>query len=389
MFDSSGAIVPNPNYDPRARALLVKIQIGGPTLLLAPKLAPVNELVEITKTKTPANETVYETSIDGQAVDVNVKESDAKADIEKAYEEAKKPEVIPNEGVRELVPPTRKEAVKVKGFGDAIQWYNSEVGVWYDAPDNWLADWRDKGLLNDPAMTTTDPVETESTTATADVKVTKMGVDAYAASVKDGSVVEDRSEGTFTYGGRKYKGPYYYPKSSDPALVEGVEVVEGAGELSAPSTSLPVSPEGVAPSLEAPSSLLPKRFSEIGIGDSTETLTEAQERVVQLANTAKTSALQFTNTVANDNDTSFENGAVWFEVQEKETVLYVNPYGIHDLTDGLSPHEAVSLVNAEVVNAMARASAMRTLSNADLDTAVAVTTEVQLDSYIDHNPDIH
>ena len=139
----------------------------------------------------------------------------------------------------------------------------------------------------------------------------------------------------------------------------------------------------VAPSLEAPSSLLPKRFSEIGIGDSTETLTEAQERVVQLANTAKTSALQFTNTVANDNDTSFENGAVWFEVQEKETVLYVNPYGIHDLTDGLSPHEAVSLVNAEVVNAMARASAMRTLSNADLDTAVAVTTEVQLDSYID------
>ena len=325
------------------------------------EIPPKEEIVSVTKEQTSSKETIFVARVGDQVAGEFKSKAEADAKVEEAYQTATEPDVIPDQEVYKLTPPTRKKPVKVKGFGENMQWYNEEVGGWFTPRPEWMRAW--SAQMKDPTVATDETVAEETTTqASTTPKVTVMGVDAYANSVQDGSVVEDQEEGTFTYEGRKYKGPFFYPKSRDPALVEGVEVTE-------------------TPS--APAAMLPERFYELGAGDNNANLSQDQERVAQLANTAKTSALQFTNAVVNDNDPNVDNGAVWFEVQEKETVVHVNPYGIHQITDGLAPQEAIDLVNAEVVSAMARASAMRVLSSSDLDAAVAVTTEVQLDTYID------
>ena len=324
------------------------------------ELPPKDELVSVTKEQTPAKETIYVARVEDQVAGEFKTKAEADAGVEEAYQTASEPDVIPEEGTYELTPPTRKKPVKVKGFGADMKWYNEEVGGWFTPEPAWMNAW--SAQMKDPTVATDETVEETPVETPSKVKVTKMGVAAYDRNVQDGTIVENKEEKTFTYENRKYKGPYRYPKSSDPSLIEGVEVDETAS---------------------APATMIPERVYEISGGETTASISQDQERVAQLANTAKTSALQFTNAVQNDIDPNIENGAIWFEVQEKETVVHVNPYGIHEITDGLAPQEAIDLVNAEVVNVMARASAMRALSNSDLDASVATMTDAQLDNYID------
>lgn len=98
---------------------------------------------------------------------------------------------------------------------------------------------------------------------------------------------------------------------------------------------------------------------------------ETEQRLVSMINTAKYAGGTFGIDIQLDEIPTAERGAFWSEGEQ----VYVNPYGLHELIDGLRDEDARSEIEAEIVRQAASVAAYRNISQAEIDQMVQATSD--------------
>ena len=98
---------------------------------------------------------------------------------------------------------------------------------------------------------------------------------------------------------------------------------------------------------------------------------ETEQRLASMINTAKYAVGTFGIDIQLDEIPTAERGAFWSEGEQ----VYVNPYGLHELIDGLRDEDAQSEIEAEIVRQAASVAAYRNISQAEIDQMVQATSD--------------
>ena len=98
---------------------------------------------------------------------------------------------------------------------------------------------------------------------------------------------------------------------------------------------------------------------------------ETEQRLVEMINSAKYASGTFGIDLQVDETPTAEKGAFWSEGEN----IYVNPYGLHELIDGLRDEDAKSEIESEIVRQSASVASYRNISQTEIDNIVNATSD--------------
>ena len=122
---------------------------------------------------------------------------------------------------------------------------------------------------------------------------------------------------------------------------------------------------------EVPIPINPKKLEENRNPTSDMPLEEVEERLRDLINHARFGSGTFGVELKIDESQTAERGAFWSQGEE----MYVNPYGLHELVDGLRDQDAMAEIDSEIVRQAGSIASFRRIPQKELDSIVESTLE--------------
>ena len=115
----------------------------------------------------------------------------------------------------------------------------------------------------------------------------------------------------------------------------------------------------------------PRKLEEKRNPASDMPLEQVEKRLGDLINHARFSSGTFGVDLKVDESQTAERGAFWSEGEE----IYVNPYGLHELVDGLRDQDAKAEIESEIVRQAGSVASFRSITQKELDSIVENTQE--------------
>ena len=115
----------------------------------------------------------------------------------------------------------------------------------------------------------------------------------------------------------------------------------------------------------------PRKLEEKRNPASDMPLEQVEKRLGDLINHARFSSGTFGVELKVDESQTAERGAFWSEGEE----IYVNPYGLHELVDGLRDQDAKAEIESEIVRQAGSVASFRSITQKELDSIVENTQE--------------